>query len=271
MTVDELLEQAIAGVSGEPLQNCLRSQAAAITTDQEKMRLLATVQHIKSGQSGLNWKHMTIAIVGLLLFFWLLWALTGGAFFTDIGPGRPVLMLIVVFATVVYGGMLMNASLFGSEQAGFEQRFRRAREIFLVFSGICGTVVGFYFGAGESQEAEDQRVEVSASLGEAGVITATISGGQGPFAVSLKKDSASAPLDADPSDGNRFTLTPSAELCPSGGTYQVSGAGGAAYEGVAVGFSQAELAEAGWTACATADAADGDMENAGEPEAGAGI
>ena len=51
----------------------------------------------------------------------------------------------------MFGGALLFGALFSSE-GGQEltDRFRHAREIFLVFSGIFGTVVGFYFGAGDT-------------------------------------------------------------------------------------------------------------------------
>jgi hypothetical protein len=44
---------------------------------------------------------------------------------------------------------------------------RIAREIFLVFSGIFGTVMGFYFGAGDSKGPQ---VNVAATLEDATVV-----------------------------------------------------------------------------------------------------
>ena len=265
MTYDELLEQSITGVKDKLLRANLRSHAANLATDTEKAQLLATVQQIRSSQKGLGWPHMIIGIVGVLALLMLLWWVSGGTFLTEIGPGRPVLMLIVVFATVVYGGMLMNAALFGeaTDDVDLDGRFRRAREIFLVFSGICGTVVGFYFGAGEGEGASQPGVELSASLDPAGQITATVAGGDGPFAVALVKDGVILPLEPDPDSANRFVLQPSAGTCPAGGTFQVSGPGGAAYPGIAVGFSEADLMAAQWTGCSSGGPAAG--TNAAEP------
>lgn len=59
---------------------------------------------------------------------------------------RPIIALAAIMATLVYGGSLMIGALFSSE-GPFEDRFRMAREIFLIFSGVFATIVGFHFGS----------------------------------------------------------------------------------------------------------------------------
>src|SRR5262245_914612 len=74
----------------------------------------------------------------------------GAAGLSTIEGTRPLLVVTAIISTIAFGGALLLGSLFSAE-GSVEDRFRRAREVFLVFSGIFGTVVGFYFGAGESK------------------------------------------------------------------------------------------------------------------------
>jgi hypothetical protein len=60
---------------------------------------------------------------------------------------RPILTFAAIISTVGFGGGLVFAALFAND-ANFETRFRTAREIFLVFSSVFATVVGFHFGIG---------------------------------------------------------------------------------------------------------------------------
>jgi hypothetical protein len=82
----------------------------------------------------------------------MLWALIGrspnGALMTVDGV-RPIITLAAIISTVGFGGGLVFSALFSTD-ASFEVRFRMAREIFLVFSSVFATVVGFHFATGTS-------------------------------------------------------------------------------------------------------------------------
>ena len=93
---------------------------------------------------------------------------------------RPLLVIAAIISTITFGGALLLGALFSSE-GSFDERFRRAREIFLVFSGIFGTVLGFYFGAGESQGPQ---LSVAGMLEDTTVI-AYATGGTPPYKVTV--------------------------------------------------------------------------------------
>jgi len=93
---------------------------------------------------------------------------------------RPLLVVAAIMSTIAFGGALLIGSLFSSDGT-FEERFRHAREIFLVFSGVFGTVIGFYFGAGEGKAPG---LMVSGDLQDSAVV-AYATGGSPPYKVTL--------------------------------------------------------------------------------------
>ena len=90
---------------------------------------------------------------------------------------RPILVIAAIISTIIFGGTLIVASLFSAE-GNFDERFRRAREIFLVFSGIFGTVFGFYFGAGESKQQL-----IFDAMRDDKFVTAYATGGMPPYKI----------------------------------------------------------------------------------------
>jgi hypothetical protein len=88
--------------------------------------------------------------------------------------------MAAILSTITFGGALLLGALFSAEGT-FDERFRRAREIFLVFSGIFGTVLGFYFGAGESRAPQ---LGVAAMRSDA-TIVAFVTGGTSPYKVTV--------------------------------------------------------------------------------------
>ena len=132
-------------------------------------------------QRGIGWP---AAVIGGALLAFLIWTLSraaGPSPLTDVATGRPILMLIVITTTVVFGGMMLNAALFGKTADDAAQRFQRAREVFLVFSGICATVVGFYFGSATTTAPALPAVSLNVSLGQDGTIAAVVAGGAPPL------------------------------------------------------------------------------------------
>jgi hypothetical protein len=240
------VESAIGGIKSQAVQETLRAQASG-ASDDEKARILRLAQDIRDGQGGLGWPVLIIGAVLLAGLVWILSQATGSSPLTDVATGRPILMLIVITTTVVFGAMMLNAALYGQASDDAAQRFQRAREVFLVFSGICATVVGFYFGSATTAQAPSA-VSLNASLGQDGIITATLAGGAPPYAVTLAQDGETVPFVAVKGDSSQFTLAVSKTVCPANGNYRVTGANGAAYPPVAVSFTTEQLVAAGWSA-----------------------
>ncbi|HEY6815053.1 MAG TPA: hypothetical protein VI168_05900 [Croceibacterium sp.] len=257
------LDAAIGGIKSKTVQETLRARASGATED-DKLRILRLAQDIRAGQGGISWPVVAVGVAGLALLIWFLSTTSDSSALTDVSAGRPILMLIVILTTVVFGGMMLNAALFGSPSDDAAERFQRGREVFLVFSGICATVVGFYFGSGTANAPRPGDASMHASLGADGTITATVVGGAPPHTVALLKDGESFPFTADADDSNKFTLAVDPALCPVDGNYQVTGTH--AYPPVAVTFSSDELASASWTQCGEGEgeAAEGDGGAAGE-------
>lgn len=91
-----------------------------------------------------------------------------------------------------FGGLLMVRSLFGTGQdKDLNQRFRLAREIFLVYAGIFGTIIGFYFGAADESGVENPPAIAYTATDAA--LTAQITGGVPPFVGYVSREGP--PLD----------------------------------------------------------------------------
>lgn len=131
------------------------------------------------------WPYVGMAVLALV-FLGLAWFLTsyaGSVGFSKIATiegTRPLLVIAAIISTIAFGGALLIGSLFSSEGL-FEDRYRHAREIFLVFSGIFGTVIGFYFGAGETKGPQ---LGIDAMLEDATVV-AYATGGTPPYKITV--------------------------------------------------------------------------------------
>jgi len=118
--------------------------------------------------------------VGLALFIARYVDVLGFSALATIEGTRPLLVIAAIVSTIAFGGALVIGSLFASE-GSFEERFRRSREIFLVFSGIFGTVIGFYFGAGETKTPQ---LGLDATLEDATVV-AHATNGTPPYTITV--------------------------------------------------------------------------------------
>lgn len=158
----------------------------------------------------------TAGVIGIII---LLVSFGGVAFFmgayiwkVDIADlrtiegARPVLTITAVLATITFGGGLVFAALFSNEGA-FENRFRMAREIFLVFSGVFATVVGFHFGKPDTARTEPTSntdsskqaskaliTEINASEKD-GKLVLIVKGGTPPFKATAKIDGVTLTAD----------------------------------------------------------------------------
>lgn len=136
---------------------------------------------------------------------------------------RPILVFTLIVAMLGFGGLLMVRSLFGAEQAEehLERRFRLAREIFLVYAGIFGTIIGFYFGAADEGSGLERPPAITLAVREQ-TMTAQVSGGAPPYVAYLSREDP--PLDLLFEGTDRLltlALDNTMEQCPVGGTVTV--------------------------------------------------
>jgi hypothetical protein len=130
------------------------------------------------------WSWASIALVGfaIVTFFGGIiayMAFLGPTRYSSIEATRPVLVFTLIIAMLGFGGLLITRALFAdAADDKFQNQFRHAREIFLVFAGIFGTIIGFYFGASDDENDTGPSVEVSYAGTQ---VTAAVSGGAGPF------------------------------------------------------------------------------------------
>jgi hypothetical protein len=121
---------------------------------------------------------LAVVFAGLLSFLANYANSVGYIKLTTIEGTRPLLVMAAIISTIVFGGALLLGSLFSSDGT-FQERFRYAREIFLVFSGIFGTVIGFYFGADDTRGGT---LGVDATLQDT-TLVAYATGGTTPYRI----------------------------------------------------------------------------------------
>lgn len=252
--LEESLERAIKKVRGTELQKSLREQAALSSDTASQLQTMEVAQAIRNRQ-GSSWILMfALAALSIALLLFFMSRLEDGSALTNVASGRPILMLIVIFTTVIFGAMLLNATLFGPQVERAAERFQNGREIFLVFSGICATVVGFYFGSGTVQGNMGSNLVISQYLAPGdGSLALTIAGGSPPYGVVLHQDDAAIAFTNVESDPGRFTLATDSSVCPAGAEIRITGANGTVYSHQAVAFTEGELQSAGWSACPLPD------------------
>src|SRR6478735_4835806 len=120
------LESAIGGIKSKAVQETLRERASG-ATDDDKLRILRLAQDIRAGQGGISWPVVAVCVAGLALLIWFLSTTNDASALTDVSAGRPILMLIVILTTVVFGGMMLNAALFGTASDDAAERLQRGR------------------------------------------------------------------------------------------------------------------------------------------------
>ncbi len=224
--------------------------ANAATAAQDLATLKQTAQALTETRTSSPGQsiRMSVSVLGLFAvmagFGWFLIAYgqtVGLAKLGTIEGTRPLLVIGAILSTVIFGGSLLIGSLFSSEGT-FEDRFRHAREVFLVFSGIFGTVIGFYFGAGDSK---GESPAVSAQLADA-VLVAHASGGIPPYKVTLTYGNKPCMVTLDSKDGwARFALNKSTENV-EGSRLSVVDSRGAQSSNITLPDSRADLTSSGW-------------------------
>jgi hypothetical protein len=282
-TEREVFDIIVAGMP-EPargrLQNeytrLLQLHAAADAASSDKPRIEAQILALQKAAAiasqarpgdGRN-LYILIGLV-VVLSFLTLWA-----YFIGIGPERyvliettrPVLVFTLIIAMLGFGGTLIFSSLFSQDSTdAFHQRFRLAREIFLVYSGIFGTIIGFYFGAASSGPASADPPSVSGLAVEAsGRVAAEIQGGSGSFTGTLRLSGAEEDLSLVVSGRQVSIQLTRARDCPAGAVLTVRDERSRTATLTVEQTAQA-LLDQGWTGCrdeAAGQAAGGNTMNA---------
>lgn len=184
------------------------------------------------------------SFVFLFFYFWML----GGENFTSVESIRPLLVLTLIISMLGFGGLLIVRALFAPYDGDeLQNRFRLGREIFLVFSGIFGTIIGFYFGSEDDEDAV-RALSLNVAIASPRTLTVEVTGGDGPYRGILTIEGASGDLYARAQEPLlRFADIP-ATACPRSADIIVVDGRGRLAE-TEVPQSNAELNAAGWTAC----------------------
>ncbi|MGZ8285324.1 MAG: hypothetical protein ACXW27_08085 [Allosphingosinicella sp.] len=206
------LNAALSKIKGDEIRQGFLSEFDALAKEHGpaadktgvEARITQLQRHVAlAARTPSDWSWFSILLIsGVTLGFfgslWAYFAFLGPERYASISTTRPILVLTLIICMLGFGGLLIVRSLFTTEPAeAFERRFRLAREVFLVFAGIFGTIIGFYFGAADEETAnETPAVEVAFSEGQ---VTAAVSGGAGPFLgiLTLEGDSAGELMSVD--------------------------------------------------------------------------
>jgi hypothetical protein len=112
-------------------------------------------------------------LVGLLAIGGIIWFLIrgGDAFNTD-ATARGLITFSVAIVTVAIALILVSFIVFGTgEIAELKERFTFGKDILMVFVGILGTIMGFYYGSGKVSTEELKAIQ---SSGRAAVSSAAV-------------------------------------------------------------------------------------------------
>lgn len=121
-----------------------------------------------------------VVVVGIMALFAAYFVGIGYNWNFSIDQTRPLLVMTLIVSMLGLGGMLTFMAFMSSEGGDdLNSRFRLAREVFLVFSGIFGTIIGFYFGAADKEKA-DNPISVSIAVANS-ELSAEVTGGTPPF------------------------------------------------------------------------------------------
>jgi hypothetical protein len=108
----------------------------------------------------------------------------GASSWQTITGGRAVLLLALTFAFVTFGGALLIAPLFS--EGSIEERFRRSREVFLLFAGMFTTVVGFYFASANQPFLGSELLIAETFDSHKGELQVAVAGGKPPYTIEVE-------------------------------------------------------------------------------------
>jgi hypothetical protein len=148
--------------------------------------------------------------LGIVLCFATMWAYfwgLGPQRYSTIEATRPVLVFTLIVAMLGFGGLMIFRAF---DKDIDKESFAHAREIFLVFAGIFGTIIGFYFGAADQESGTPP--SLSEPTYDGGRISVEIAGGVAPFISLLTIESR--PDDSQVRQGDLRALSFDVGHCP---------------------------------------------------------
>ena len=243
--------------------------------DSEKAVLATRIMQLKRDAeiaASVNlWSKWSVALVMVVVGFYFAGIFLymnglGPERYASVEATRPILVFTLIVAMLSFGGLLIIRALFSSEgDEAFQNRFRHAREIFLVFAGIFGTIIGFYFGAADDDVAADvPSVEVSAK-GERR-IEATVERGHAPFTGTLTLSDNGGSVQMPGGDSRSLSTTLTAAQCPAEATLVLFDARGRRAEDK-IDQDRAALRQLGWDCPEPGGGENETTDNAGQPAA----
>jgi len=191
----QIIENLLGSVQSKAVREQLSSDLETLSgqyetaTDEQKpivaerMAQLRRTTEIAAGTSAWSWFSIVLIFTITLLFFvgifGYFWGI-GPEKYSSIEATRPILVFTLIVAMLGFGGLLIVRALFAKDSGEeLQSRYRLAREIFLVFAGIFGTIIGFYFGAAD--DGDSQPPVLGTPVFADGTVTAEVAGGTTPF------------------------------------------------------------------------------------------
>lgn len=98
--------------------------------------------------------------------------------------GRAVLLLALTFGFITFGGALLITPLFA--EGSLDDRFRRSREIFLLFAGMFSTIVGFYFASATNPFFGAELLIAETFNLEKPELQVAVAGGKPPYVIEVE-------------------------------------------------------------------------------------
>jgi hypothetical protein len=144
----------------------------------------------------------------------------GSPEYAEVEATRAVLVFTLIVAMLAFGGLLIIRPLFSIEDpVKLQERFRLAREIFMIFAGIFGTIIGFYFGTATATAADPPDLGVP-SFAE-GKVSVAVEGGRAPFTGAFMLTATSGRVAMEIA-GRTLSYSVPGDACPAGATIEVT-------------------------------------------------
>jgi len=224
---------SISRISEEPTRSRMTAELDMLigrynsTTGTEQEQVKARLDQLLrdaeiAAQAG-PWTWRSILLIGLVLV-----AYVGGIWFYLSGLGKPlyagveatraVIVFTIIVAMLCFGGLLIVSPLFSGEDPDkLKERFRLSREVFMVFAGVFGTIIGFYFGTGGLTPADSPALGAPSFAD--GKVTVAVEGGRAPFSGRITSGSSTFNMNV-----TGRTLSYAVSACPAGATIEVTDA-----------------------------------------------
>lgn len=140
--------------------------------------------------------------------------------YASVEATRAVLVFTIIVAMLGYGGVLIIRPLISDEDPKtLQERFRLAREVFMVFAGVFGTIIGFYFGTSGLAPADPPTLGTPAFTDRK--VTVEVRGGHRPLRAEIILPPNGSRQGMTITDGI-LSYAPPGGVCPAGARIEVT-------------------------------------------------